>query len=300
MATIPTIIVQKIASGAAVTGVLPDIGGNAPNLDTEVFKQLRGRIWRYDELDAGGIFESPVELVRRLVNQSQVPQKGLDHHQHHEVFDRVGFKLLRVNFQGTGTTRVQGFLRDPYANAAVVTGEALTVAPAFDGSNKRNITATLANAPVVPETVVITTAGGEVFRDFGDGKLKSDGGGEKDTKKLPQPSGTIDYATGKVRLQYANAPDTGTAVTADYRHIDSVPPVDHEFLDTDDITGIDTTSFSVDLAAGSPGTLMVPPGWQLRFVSTGSLSAAGSLGIMVGQGMDYTIGQEVHTFGAPA
>lgn len=299
MATVPSIIIQRLATGAVIPGTLPLISGSAPNLDTEVFKELRGRIWRYDEIDTttGGLFESPVELVRRLVKLKKHPTKGLRHEQR-MVWDRVGFILQRVFFQGTGTTRMQGFLRDPYAAAVVVSAEALTPVPAFDGS-KKQVAAVLANAPVVPGSVVLITAGGgEEFIDNGQGRIIGKGDGSKQTISRPQQHGTIDYTTGEMRFTYQSAPATGTGLTADYRHISGASPVDHEFFDSDDITMVDPASFTWDATEGGAGNLLVPPGWQVRFVSTGALSAAASLGIMVSQGMDYGTGQEITTFGA--
>lgn len=90
----------------------------------------------------------------------------------------------------------------------VVTGEALTPTPAFNGA-LTSFTTQLAKFPIVPGTLVITTAvtNTEVFTDNGDGTLTGDAGG----------SGTIDYETGAVALTYFAAPDGADTIVGDYK-----------------------------------------------------------------------------------
>ncbi len=392
MATIPSIIFQRIASGAVVTGVLPDIGGSPAKLETDVVRQLRGRIWRYKELALGGLFESPVALVGRLEKQRVAAGGGLRKgEEQHLGVDRVGVMLKRVSFSGASTTALTGALVDPYAVLTHIAGETLLALPAFDGSRKE-VTGTLSesatgeamtpvpafngaltaftfagplgNLPVIPTTITITTsagAGSENFTDpAGDGVLVGSGGGSGtivyatgvvtlsyavapaggltvtadygfgngtiafDTVVIrasngvvfrdrgdgrfavylnPQDregqagNGTIDYATGAVRLRFTTPPATGTTLSADYSY--GSGSREYEFLDTAGTqpsggASLDPAAFTTNMQSD----LLVPPGWQIKFVTVGSLTTPGILGIWVSQGMGYTVGQELPGFGS--
>jgi len=292
MVAVPSIIIQKITSGAVVAGALPLVSAVAPNLDTEVTKQLRGRIWRYDTLDSGsgGLFESPVKLagdLQRALNRAN--NKGIQG-EGDVPSDRVGFSLRRVMFQGTGTTAVQGFLRDPFGVLTVVTSEAVTPVPSFDGSIER-FRGVLANGSLLQETLVITTSGGgEVFTDHGHGFMEGSNGGK----------GFVDYETGNLRLTYGSAPATGSTLAADYKY--GSGDVDYEFLDTAkshsvsaDVS-LDATNFT--WSPPPVGGLIVPPGWQVVFTSAGNLSSVGNIGIVCGMGMGDQVAQDLPGLGA--
>ena len=283
MAVIPNILVQPLAAGGTYTGVDPDIGGSAPSVDTQVTKQLRGRLWRYDELDDGGIFRSPETAVRDLIRERNVPTKGIDK-ELQIPGERSGFTLERVMFSGAGTTRVQGLLVDPYATLTAVAAEVLTPAPVFDGSHMLFST-TLAN-PVLAQDTLVITAGSESIRDTGGGFLKGSAGAR----------GWVDYQTGDLRILFKTAPATGAAFTADYKY--GSASASYEFLDTTKIGAtIDPASFTISLPDGGARNLIVPPTWYVRFITTGALASAGSLGIMISMGLSYIVGQQELAFG---
>lgn len=293
MATIPNIIIQKLASGAVIPGSLPVISAAEPNLETQVTKEHRGRLWRYDAIDSGsgGLFESPGRLIEKLLRQKKVPTGGIAGESDVRA-DTLGYTLRRVYFQGTGTTRLQGFLRDPWGTLTVVTTEAVTLVPTPNGSH-RSISGVLANGNVLPSTVVLTFSSGQVLRDIpGDGVLRSDDGSIK---------GAINYATGEFRVNFPTGPGTGTTLSADYKY--GSGSVDYEFLDTDKShsvssgVSLDPASFTWSPPPSGGGELLVPPGWQVRFVSTGALAAVGSLGILCGSGQLYLPGQQLPGFG---
>ena len=94
------------------------------------------------------------------------------------------------------------------------TGEAMTPSPAFNGAATAFTFPALANAPIIPGSLAITTSAGvgtENFVDNGDGTLTGGAGG----------SGTIDYTTGVVGLTYFAAPAGGLTVAGDYGHSES-------------------------------------------------------------------------------
>lgn len=375
-----------------MTGVLPDIGGSPAKLETDVVRQLRGRIWRYKELSLGGLFESPVALVGRLERQRVAVAGGLRKgEEQHIGVDRVGVMLKRVSFSGASTTALTGALVDPYAELTTLTGEVFTASPAFNGTRKEvtgslseavtgeamtsvpafdgietafTFAAPLATLPVIPTTVLITTSAGVGSENFtdpaGDGVLVGTGGGSGtivyatgvvtltyfaapaggltvtadygfgttnilfDTVIItasngvvfrdrgdgrfvgylnPQDreakggNGTIDYATGAVRLRFTTAPAAGTTLSANYNY--GSASREYEFLDTAGTqpsggASLDPAGFTTNMQ----DDLLVPPGWQIKFVTLGSLTTPGILGIWVSQGMGYTIGQELPGFGS--
>jgi hypothetical protein len=282
MAVIPNIIIQPRALGGAYTGVDPDIGGSAPDVDSQITKQLRGRVWRYDELDDGGIFRSPETAVRDLLRERNVPTKGIDY-ELQVPGERSGFTLRRIMFSGAGTTRVQGLLVDPYATLTAVAAEALTPAPVFDGSHLLFSTS-LVNGELAQDTLVIT-AGDESIRDTGGGFLVGSAGAR----------GWVDYPTGTMRILFKTAPAAGAAFTADYKY--GSASASYEFLDTTKIgASIDPESFAIT-APSSRDDLMVPPLWYIQFITTGALTSAGSLGVMISEGMSYIAGQQELAFG---
>ncbi len=295
MATIPSIIFQRIASGAVVTGVLPDISGAPPNLETDVVRQLRGRIWRYKELDLGGLFESPVALVGRLERQRVRLAGGLRKgEEKHLGVDRVGVQLKRVSFSGASTTALTGALVDPYAVMTHIAGEVVVPVPAFNGVRK-DVIDTLANGNVVFDTLKITASNGVVFIDRGDGRFAVYLN-PQDREGLAG-NGTIDYATGAVRLRFTTAPATGTTLSADYSF--GSASREYQFLDTAGTQPSGGASLTpAAFTTNMQSDLLVPPGWQIKFVTVGSLTTPGILGIWVSQGMGYTVGQELSGFGS--
>jgi len=102
-------------------------------------------------------------------------------------------------YRGTLTNRrkplLLGRLQKP------ITGESL-------GTGTDHYTVTLANVPVVLESIELTDAGGQTIVDDGDGRLSGDG------------TGTINYATGALDVTFTAA--TG-ALTADYEYYPLLP-----------------------------------------------------------------------------
>lgn len=287
MATVPNLIIQKIASGATVAGALPLISTATPSLVSQVTKEKRGRIWRYDTLDSGsgGLFESPGRLIEKLTRETEVPTKGIRGEGEARA-DQLGFTLRRVYFSGAGTTRVQGVIRDPWGTLTNVSAEAVTLTPTPNGNHK-SFTDSLTNGTVLPESVVLTFSSGEILKDIAGDSLLRDSTG--------QVFGTINYETGNIRLFFKTGLATGTTVTVDYKY--GSGDVDYEFLDTDDFTAVNPATFTWSAIESGGSELLVPPGWQVRFTSTGNLSVVGSIGILCGSGQHYLPGQQLPGFG---
>jgi len=74
-----------------------------------------------------------------------------------------------------------------------------------DGS-KTSFTATLQYKPVIPGTLTVI-AGTVVGKDDGSGNIKGDG-----------ITGTINYSTGQITVEFSSAPASGTAIRATYRY----------------------------------------------------------------------------------
>jgi len=286
MAVLPNLIIQKITSGAVVAGVLPLISTAAPSLISQVTKEQRGRMWRYNTLDSGsgGLFESPGTLIERLARESNT--KGIGGEVSSVRADQLGFTLRRVYFQGAGTTQVNGFIRDPWGVLATVTSEAVTIAPSPDGAHK-SVSGVLANANALPGSLALTFSDGQVLKDSAsDGTIRDSNGAIV---------GTVDYSTGAFRVSFKVALATGTTLLAAYKYGSAV--VDYQFLATNIMALLAPATFTWSPTESGGREMLVPPGWQVRFTTVGALSGVGSIGILCDGGQQYLPGQQLPGFG---
>ncbi len=306
MAVVPNYVIQQLASGAVIPGTLPLISAAAPNLDSDVIKQVRERMWTYKVIDStsGGLFESPVNLANDYTQQlarSSAKYRTREALAKIDSPDRIGYSVRRVKFNGTGTTAVTASVINPYGVTATVAAEALTVTPAADGVIKE-FTAPLVNDNIMYETFSVRVESAPVgtydvtLRDRGNGKLSF-----VDANGSWVDAGTIDYrispktGAASVRMRFQIAPPTGATFKADYSHGTAVAT--YEFLDTALVSSVDPANFDIGIPVTGSNPVIVPPHWSIKFVTVGALSAVGSLGVMYGVGFGQRGGQESPGFG---
>ena len=256
MANVPNYVIQQLASGAVIPGLLPLIGTNAPDLNAGVIKQLRGRTWTYKLIDSasGGLFESPVGLANRLQTQLHTLPLSRDRTRRRQVEkgnlpDRVGYSVKRLTFSGASTTALVGQVVNPFGTTASIAGEVLTVSPSPNGAIKE-FTAPLANGNVMYETfkvvaqsviateaMVAAPAFNGVLTVFtfpalanlpiakgtlvlttsaGAGSENFTDNGDGTLTGSGGGTGTINYVTGVVGATYAAAPAGGLTVSGAY------------------------------------------------------------------------------------
>ena len=306
MSIVPNLVIQQIASGAVIPGTAPLISTAAPNIISDVIRQVRGRVWTYKDIDSGsgGLFDSPVKLANTHALALARASGDFNDRRSFERInapDRIGYSVRRIQFRGGGTTAVTASVINPFYETASVASESLTVSPSPNGSRKE-FTATLANGNLMYETFSVrvesspTGSYDVTLLDRGDERLAT-----IDANGSWIDSGAIDYkispesGSATVRMRFSDPPPTGATFTAKYDRGTSSGA--HEFFDTAFVSGIDPANFNVGIPVTGSSEVVVPPYWHVSVVSTGVLSTTGSVGLHYGVGFGQIRGQESPGFG---
>ncbi|MEM2815812.1 MAG: hypothetical protein QW056_06015 [Candidatus Bathyarchaeia archaeon] len=131
-----------------------------------------------------------------------------------------------------------------YLHSATTTAVSNEVIGTGDGS-ETEFSATLAHAPVVPGTVVVTD-GVETFIDLGEGSLIGDKGGD----------GYIDYITGEITVDFDTAPSNGVNIRVDYEYCSKLYTLKQN-VDTNSKGSFSTTVTIPNIPVADYGTYTV-------------------------------------------